>query len=286
MKAWQIYVLFDPADGLVRYVGWTINSRVRLRDHCKPSNLKKSSYCARWIASVVAVGRRPVMAIIENRSSGDWKRAERMWVSYFIFAGARLTNATDGGEGAPGRLHTDAAKAAMSAKRKGRKPHPNAMRRTSELNKGVKRPPEWSAKISAALSGRPKSEAHREKIRKMNVGRKHTAEHTEKVRLKLRGRVHGPMKQETKDKLSAAMLGRNSKSKKAWWAARTADERSEVARKGWAAISPERRGEIMREKRSKRRGRRNVAAGDHSTQDGSSCCALLAENSLSRQRES
>ena len=43
------------------------------------------------------------MDIIETGSGEGWVEAERRWIAFYRASGARLTNDTDGGDGAPGR---------------------------------------------------------------------------------------------------------------------------------------------------------------------------------------
>ncbi len=225
-RAWFIYVLFDPRDGFVRYVGWTTSPRVRLRDHVKPSRLVGHQARDRWIAKLVSSGLTPTMAVIEV-GHGLWAAAERKWIAYFRFFGAELLNHTDGGEGTPGRQHTQATKAAMSAKRKGRKPSALAIQRTVELNTGAKWSPERCLAISAGLKGRPKSPAHRRAISEA-------------------AKLRPPVSPETREKKRASMLGKNrdqfhaperransSQRLRTYWTRFSAEERSEMLRKRW-----------------------------------------------------
>ncbi|TAK97548.1 MAG: hypothetical protein EPO08_21150 [Rhodospirillaceae bacterium] len=258
-RPWFIYVLYDPRNGAVRYLGWTINPKVRFRDHLKPSRLAGHQRRDHWIKSLVDNGLRPGMAIIEV-GSGEWGRIERKWIAYFRFAGADLTNLTDGGEGALGRRHTEAARAAMSAKRKGRKPSPLAIQRTKELRTGVKRSAELCAKVSAALKGKKKSPEHRTKLSLVALARPPMSVETrQKKRLSMLGKGRGvAMSAETKMKLRAAMLGRGSKQRKAWWATKSPEERSAIAHRGRAKLTPEQRSDAARLGHQTRRERANA----------------------------
>lgn len=88
-----------------------------------------------------------------------------------------LINLTDGGEGASGAIRSEEDRQKMSARRAGRKPHPNAIAAVKSES--------TRAKMSAAKKGRPASEAARES-RKIAMNR---PEVKEKLRAAQAGRV-------------------------------------------------------------------------------------------------
>lgn len=102
---WSIYALVDPRSNEVRYVGWTTNTLyVRLRRHICDSVRKRCTYKDRWVASLIDIGVRPLIEVLETGSGKGHGEAEKRWISYFKNSGAKLTNHTDGGDGAPNRF--------------------------------------------------------------------------------------------------------------------------------------------------------------------------------------
>lgn len=171
----NIYVLFDPLDGQIRYVGKTkFSLDARLRGHL---NGKSGTHCRAWVNSLIAVRRKPQIKLIEVCESGQWKSREKFWIAYFRWSGLRLCNLSDGGDGVSGYSHTDEAKAKISAAFIGKpKPGVSAARRGIPLSdahksalsvsaKGRVISPEQRAKISSSLRGRKPSEETREKYR-------------------------------------------------------------------------------------------------------------------------
>lgn len=98
-----IYILKDPESGAVRYVGKTCKTlKIRLWQHTgRATNRKSRTYCAKWIRSLLERGLKPGIEQIEI-AFGDWAAREAYWIAYYWAVGARLTNVTLGGEGAPG----------------------------------------------------------------------------------------------------------------------------------------------------------------------------------------
>lgn len=171
MKSGVIYALVDPLSGRVRYVGWTVNLTVRIRDHLKPSRLLGRQRRDRWLNRLVLQGLRPNVVVLEEVAA-DWAAAERRWIKHYRDAGMDLTNHTDGGEGALGRRHTASAKAAMSLKRKGRKPSKLSIQRTIELRTGKKRSAESVEKGRQKSKGQKRTLEQRARISAAARGRK------------------------------------------------------------------------------------------------------------------
>lgn len=104
-----------------------------------------------------------------------------------------LANATDGGEGASGYVHTKVAR-----------------ERIAEALRGKIRDAEIGAKISAALLGRPLSDEHREKLSLSHLGNTHDAATRAKIGAGSRGntyRLGQIASPETRAKLSASLKG-------------------------------------------------------------------------------
>ena len=133
-----IYGLFDPRKPIelpnCRYFGQTTYSlSFRLGGHLSDARTGDQRYVCNWIRSIQRDGVNPIIVLVELLDDGDYlglDNAERKWIAVGRERGWRLTNGTDGGHGTRGYSHGD----------------------------------EQRAKISAALSGKPKSPEHRAKI--------------------------------------------------------------------------------------------------------------------------
>lgn len=112
----SIYALCDPVTNEIRYVGKSmVELRRRVSQHTSPYWLKKKSRKNTWLKSLYAAGQRPEVVVLEHRETEqDLNEAERFYVAYFRSIGVRLTNHTDGGEGAPGYTFSAEQKQALS----------------------------------------------------------------------------------------------------------------------------------------------------------------------------
>lgn len=180
-----VYGLFDP-DGELRYVGQTVRSTAqRLRDHLRPSALKKNNHRSAWIKSLLARGVSPAIHPIQVLASvEDLAEAERYWIAFFRARGCRLVNSSDGGEGL-----IEAAQRQM----------------LSDALQGHVVSEETRQRIGAALKGRRQSDAVRQARSRALKGRKLSQEHIDKVAQAQRGRAVSP---ETRAKLAAAARAR------------------------------------------------------------------------------
>lgn len=144
-----IYGLLDPRDGTLRYIGKSSSGMSRPRDHARPSRVRvERTHKANWVRSLLAIGLCPQIVVIEEHpTSDDLGEAEQFYIAYFKTLGCRLTNATEGGEGAPGVQVSDSTRAKQSVARRGR-------RFTSEHR----------AAIAAGLKGHEVSLETRQKI--------------------------------------------------------------------------------------------------------------------------
>ncbi len=101
-KATAIYALLCPTTGEVRYIGKSVNPRARLAHHIHLARKGSNNYSARWVATLLADGRYPVMQILKRVPAGEeWQSHERRCIAEAIASGARLTNVTSGGDGGP-----------------------------------------------------------------------------------------------------------------------------------------------------------------------------------------
>lgn len=89
-RPYTIYVLRDPRDNAIRYVGATCQLlSKRLQSHLHEPAIQKKL----WIDELKLQGLRPVIQPIENVSSGEWvAELERAWILLFDAIGCNLLN--------------------------------------------------------------------------------------------------------------------------------------------------------------------------------------------------
>ncbi len=192
-----IYSLHDPMTHELRYIGQTIKTpQARLAVHLSPSSLKRHSYLARWLKSLVWRGHRPSIVVLATaETQAELDALEVQHIAAERAKGTRLVNLSDGGGGRAGYVPTAAErekisaaqvgvprakwteerKQAMSALFTGR-PSPNTEehhRRLAEAKRGVPRSAEERAKMSAAMKGRKASAETRAKMSAARIGKTH-----------------------------------------------------------------------------------------------------------------
>ena len=141
-----IYILRDPRDNRVRYVGKANDIAQRMKQHLHCARHHHKTHRDNWIRSLLLAGHKPTADILEEVSVDGWADAERHWIAHYLAMGMPLTNMTSGGEAGPSCL--------------GKKFGPFSV--------------EHRAKISAARLGKkfgPFSEEHKAKISKANKGK-------------------------------------------------------------------------------------------------------------------
>ncbi len=154
----------------VRYVGQTtVRLSRRLGGHMNSAKRGGHTHRDRWIRSVLASGGTVSIESIANVPIAQWASAEQETIVLYRSKGARLTNATDGGEGMP---------------------NPNA---------------ETRERLRQAFVGKPLLAEHRLKIGNGNRGLVRTADVRERIRATLLGRR---LSAETREKMSVARKGR------------------------------------------------------------------------------
>jgi len=96
-----IYGLYDPRDGVIRYVGKTMAYRSRLRQHISAARKGKTYHVYCWIRKLLREQIRPEIRLIETVvPGGDWVAAERRLIAQYRKS-SDLTNIGDGGECPP-----------------------------------------------------------------------------------------------------------------------------------------------------------------------------------------
>jgi hypothetical protein len=100
----SIYALIDPRESdpikQVRYIGKTcIPRKARLYQHIHESiKYQVETHKCRWIRKCIKDGNCPKILKLERVTSNGSER-ERYWIDWYIRSGAKLTNATSGGDG-------------------------------------------------------------------------------------------------------------------------------------------------------------------------------------------
>lgn len=152
-----IYGLIDPRNGELRYVGKSSQGLTRPQSHACPSNLTERTHKGHWVKSLADLGLKPDILVLEVKpDANSLNEAECFHIAYFRQLGCNLTNATTGGEGAPGNRASETARAKMSASKLGRP-----------------KSPEHKAAIAKALQGHSFSEETRKKIGESHKGNNH-----------------------------------------------------------------------------------------------------------------
>ena len=95
-----IYTLEHPITNEIRYIGKTNNLKKRLHHHWTVG-YKSNNKTGNWLKSLKKLKLKPIMNLLDE-TTDNWQQLEMYWISQFKTWGFRLTNHTDGGEGAYG----------------------------------------------------------------------------------------------------------------------------------------------------------------------------------------
>jgi len=98
MKTTNIYILIDPRDNMVRYVGKANNVSQRYKAHLNRAR-KHQIHKANWVNQLKELGLKPIINIIDVVPIEDWIFWETYWISQFKTWGFKLINYTTGGDG-------------------------------------------------------------------------------------------------------------------------------------------------------------------------------------------
>jgi hypothetical protein len=220
---YSIYVLIDPRDFTVRYVGLTKNTiKQRFGKHLYDARHNCRFPVQRWIARLLEMELKPIPALLEETYDPT---AETHWILCFRQQAARLLNCNDGGSAINptpetreklrqvrlGKKMPEEQKAKIAAAHKGRKRSPEVVLKSAEARHGQKRTPEFSERLSAILKGKkmpPRTNEHKEKLRQAQAGKPRWSP-TDRALMSLtrRGRPMPPRTQEHRRKLSEANQG-------------------------------------------------------------------------------
>jgi hypothetical protein len=184
-----VYTLIDPRSSLPFYVGKGSGERCNAHVVEAKYYVKRKSPKLNKIRKLMRLGMEPIVVKLEeNVSDKQALDLECLLIAEMRDLGFKLTNMTDGGDGAQGYKHTEEHKAYMSSLQKGRtiteehrqamckpkseegrknmalarqttlyRPSEETKRKTSEALKGRSFTDEHRAKIKAGLTGKPKA---------------------------------------------------------------------------------------------------------------------------------
>jgi DNA-binding XRE family transcriptional regulator len=184
---WQIYALTDPRDNEVRYVGFTTKPlSERLRRHVNDTGQKKW-YVSNWLRQLKALNLRPTVSALEAGEGSDtWQAAEAKWIAEFRRQGARLTNATTGGEGCPGAKRSPEYVEKLRQRMLGNPYAKLGIAASIAYHTGRTTPPEVRLKMSESHKGIRHEHDHRVKQREANKVKKLSENDIREIR-KLKG---------------------------------------------------------------------------------------------------
>ncbi len=184
----RIYVLIDPINNEIRYVGKTKQQLHRRLVSGHLTEARSSTHKrARWIAKLLRRGYRPRIELVQEVPAEFWQVAEVYWIAYYRMLGCDLVNGTDGGDGC--NEPTPEVRAKMSAAKKGKIPiwlvgthHSDETKaKISKSQSGKKTSLETRAKQSAAHLGQKRTPEQRANMGKAWLGKKHTDESRAKM---------------------------------------------------------------------------------------------------------
>lgn len=98
----KIYMLIDPRDSKIRYIGKTKQSlKKRLINHIVNSKHKKTHKDC-WIMNLLNNNFKPQIELIDDVQESEWIFWEQHYISLYKSWGFNLTNLTIGGDGVNG----------------------------------------------------------------------------------------------------------------------------------------------------------------------------------------
>lgn len=98
METTNIYVLIDPRDNKVRYVGKANNVSQRYRAHLNRARAHQT-HKKNWLIQLKKEGLKPIIEVIDEVPIDEWQYWEIYWISQMKQWGFNLVNYTNGGDG-------------------------------------------------------------------------------------------------------------------------------------------------------------------------------------------
>ena len=98
METTNIYILIDPRDNKVRYVGKANNVSQRYKAHLNRAR-KHQIHKANWIKQLKELNLKPILEVVDIVPIDEWIFWETYWIAQFKVWGFDLINYTNGGDG-------------------------------------------------------------------------------------------------------------------------------------------------------------------------------------------
>jgi hypothetical protein len=107
-----IYILIDPRDNKIKYIGKSNNVEDRYVRHLRQCNSETPTKKNNWIKSLKEKGLKPLYEVIDECDSDYINDLEVYWIEQFRQWGIELKNMTEGGDGYDwtGRKHRKESK--------------------------------------------------------------------------------------------------------------------------------------------------------------------------------
>jgi hypothetical protein len=149
-----IYVLKDPRDMSVFYVGKSDTPAMRIIHHINESRRSdRNSKRNRRIRAICSAGFKPIMQPIQQVPRDEWESYEIGYIEIFTMLGACLTNGTAGGGVWPswkGLKHRAETKELIRSKLKGRPGRKPSAEHLAKISQAARTIPRWNkGKIGA-----------------------------------------------------------------------------------------------------------------------------------------
>jgi hypothetical protein len=93
----EIYGLFDPRDGSLRYIGKANCAAKRFRSHLRDSRRRKTPLYA-WVRKLAGGGLLPVLRVVLTCDRSEWQMWERRLIAAARETGDSLLNVAAGGD--------------------------------------------------------------------------------------------------------------------------------------------------------------------------------------------
>lgn len=92
----RVYLLLDPVEYTVRYVGISVNPEKRLDQHMKGGQGRPEM--REWIRNLEAMGMRPEVKVVSWCTPDQWAHQERLWIKWIRGQGAIYNIHAGGGK--------------------------------------------------------------------------------------------------------------------------------------------------------------------------------------------
>jgi group I intron endonuclease len=166
-----IYILIDPRDNQIRYVGKTNNPIGRMRSHMNYC-YKETNHKSYWLRQLADMEIEPILYVIEETTIAEWEEREKFWIRYYKNEGCNLTNLSWGGQGNLGIEVSDETRNKMSEAARKKPPISEKTRvRMSQAQLGRKHSEETKKKIGKGRRGAILSEELKARISQSEKGK-------------------------------------------------------------------------------------------------------------------